>query len=108
MPWPRQDAMYRRDGDRCLMEAVQVRRDLARPEVIVLPQVENLADDLTRGRSRRPQRRARTVAQAGAAVLGVTPLPFVEGLARNPESPAHTGDVPLVGGLPQHQQPPRS
>jgi hypothetical protein len=45
---PRQDAVHRGDRDRDLMEARQVCRDAAGPEVIVLPQVEDLADDLTR------------------------------------------------------------
>jgi hypothetical protein len=43
-PVPRQDAMHRRDGDRDLMKALQICRDPAGAEVIVLAAVEDLAD----------------------------------------------------------------
>jgi hypothetical protein len=94
-----------RDSD--LVEPLQVGRDPARPEVVVLAQVEDLADHLPRRRSRRPLRRPRAVAQASLTVVGVTPLPFVERLPGNAEPPADPGDVSLVARLPQHLQPPR-
>ena len=61
-----QNAMHGRRGDRQLVKALQVVGDLARAEVVVLPQVQNLADDLRRRGSWRPVRRARPVAQAAA------------------------------------------
>jgi hypothetical protein len=105
-PVPRQDAMPRRDGDLDLMKAQHVRRDPAGAEVIVLAEIHDLADHIARRRAGRAPRRSRAIAQAGVAVLGLTPLPFVERLARNPESPAHPGDVSLVGRPAQHSQPP--
>jgi hypothetical protein len=96
----RQDAMHRRGRDLDPMEPVPVRRDPASAEVIVLAQIENFADDVARCGSRRMLRRPRAIAQAGIPVLDVTPLPLVEGLPRNPESTADTGDVPVVGRLP--------
>jgi hypothetical protein len=80
-------------------EARQVRCDAACSEVVVLPQIEDLADHLTRRRARRALRRPRTIAQADVPVLGAPPFPFVERLARNPEPPAHAGDVAIVGCL---------
>jgi len=65
----------------------------------MLPQVEDLADHLTRCRARRAMRRPRPIAQADVSVLGAPPFPFVERLARNPEAPAHAGDVSIVGCL---------
>jgi hypothetical protein len=105
-PMPRQDAMHRRDGDRDLMKALQVRRDPAGAEMIVLAEVEDLADHVAGRRAGRAPWRSGAIAQAAIAVLGVPPLPFVEGLAGNPKSPAHPGDVSFVGRLPQHPQPP--
>lgn len=50
---------------------------LRRPgaEVIVLPQIQNLADDVARGGSRGPMRRARSVRQPRLTVRGVSPFP---------------------------------
>jgi hypothetical protein len=92
----RQDPMHRRNGDRDPMKPVQVRRNPASAEVIVLTQIENFADDLLRGGPRRSPRRPRSVAQAGIPVLGVASLPFVEGFPGQPESPAHPRDILLV------------
>jgi hypothetical protein len=59
---PRQDAVHGGGRDDYPMEATQIRRDPAGAEVIVLTQVEDLADDLARGGSRRPLRRPRPIA----------------------------------------------
>ena len=75
---PRQDAVHRGYRDRDLVEARQVRGDATCSEVVVLPQIEDLADDLTRRRARRAMRRPRTIAQADVPVLGAPPFPFVE------------------------------
>src|ERR1043165_8625689 len=99
---PRQDAMHRRDRDGDLVKPLQVSRDAASPEVIVLTQVEDLADHLPRGGSRRPLRRPRPIAQAGVSVLDATALPLVERFARNPETTAPAGDVAVVGRLLQY------
>jgi hypothetical protein len=96
---PRQDAVHRGHRDRDLVEARQVRRDATCAEVVVLPQVEDLVDHLSRRRARRAMRRPRTIAQADVPVLDAPPFPFVERLARNPEPPAHAGDVSIVGRL---------
>src|SRR5262245_20339713 len=96
---PRQDPMHRGDCNGDAVEPVQIRRDPPCSEVIVLAQVEDLADDLARGRSRRPLRCPRPIAQAGVSVLGVASLPFVKRLPGNPEAPAHAGDVSCVGRL---------
>ena len=95
-PVPLQDAMHRGARDLDAMEPVQIRRDPARSEVIVLAQVEDLADHLARRRSRRSLRRPRPIAQAGVAVLGVSPLPLVERLPGNAEPAADAGDILLV------------
>jgi hypothetical protein len=105
-PVPRQDAMHRRDGDLDLVKAQQIRRDPAGAEVVVLAEIQDLADHLARRRAGRAPWRSRAIAQARVAVLGLPPLPFVERLARNPESPAYPGDVSFVGRLAQHPQPP--
>ena len=74
--------------------------------MIVLAEVEDLAHHVACRRAGRARGRSRAITQAGIAVLGVTPLPFVEGLTGKPKSPAHPGDVAFVGRLPQHPQPP--
>src|SRR4030095_14151564 len=79
-PVPPQDAMYRGTGDHNLMESVQVRGDPGRPEVIVLAQIEDLADHLARRGSRRSLWRPRPIAQSGITVLDVSPLPLIERL----------------------------
>ena len=79
-----------------LMEPVQIRGDPAGSEVIVLAQVEDLADHLASRRSRRSLRRPRPIAQAGVTVLGVSPLPLVERFPGNPEPPADPRDILLV------------
>ena len=75
---PLEDAMHRGHRDRDVMEPEQIRCDPARSEVIVLAEIENLADYVAGCRSRRPPRRPRPIAQPGVAVLRTPPLPFVE------------------------------
>src|SRR5262245_16612284 len=103
---PRQDAVYRGTCDGNLMEAMQVRGDPARSEMIVLAQVENFADDLTSRGAGRMLRRARTVAEAGVTVLGVPFPPFIERFTGNPEVTAHAGDVSIIARSPQEPQSP--
>ena len=78
------------------MESVQVRGDPGRPEVIVLAQIEDLADHLARRGSRRSVRRPRAIAQPGITVFRVSPLPLVERLPGKAEPPADAGDILFV------------
>jgi hypothetical protein len=75
---PRQDAMHRRHRDLDAMEPMQVRRDPAGAEVIVLAQIEDFADDVTRCGPRRTPRCPRPIAPPAVPVLGAPPFPFVE------------------------------
>jgi hypothetical protein len=95
-PMSLEDAMHGRASNLDAMESVQIRRDPAWSEVIVLAQVENLADHLACRRSRRSLWPPRPIAQAGVTVLGVSPLPFVERLPRSPEPTANSSDILLV------------
>src|SRR5579862_5350998 len=83
-----QYAVHGRRGHGHAMKALQVVRNLARTEVVVLPEVQHLADDLRRGRARCPTRRPRSVAQADRPVFLEPPRPFVEQLAREAEMSA--------------------
>ena len=95
-PMPLQNAMHRGHGDCHLMEPFEVGGDPTGSEVVVLTQVEDLADHLAWRGSRRSLRRPRPIAQAGVTVLGVTPLPLVERLAGNAEPAADARDILLV------------
>ena len=64
-----EDPVHRRGRHRQLVKALQVVGDLARAEVVMLPKVQNLADDFLRRRLRRAVRRPRPIAQSGHAVL---------------------------------------
>jgi hypothetical protein len=97
---PRQDAMDGRDGDGNPVEPLQVRRDPAGAEVIVLPQVQDLADHIGGGGPVRMMWRPRPIAQAGVAMLRVPPLPLVERFPGDPEPTADAGNIALVGRLP--------
>jgi hypothetical protein len=57
----------------------QIIGNLAGAEVVVLPQVENLADHIRRGRVRTAMGPLRSIAQAGVSVLSEA-FPFVERL----------------------------
>jgi hypothetical protein len=76
------------------MKALQVVRNLARTEVVVLPEVQQLADDLRRGGARRPVRRPGAVAQACLAVIGEPPFPLVKRLPGDAEVSAGPRHMP--------------
>jgi hypothetical protein len=61
-PMAREDAMHRGPGDLDVMEPAQVRRNPGWSEVIVLAQIEDLADHLASRRARRSLRRPRSIA----------------------------------------------
>src|SRR5689334_10858267 len=99
--------MHRGRCDRHLVKAFQVVGDHARAEVIVLPQIQNLADHLPRGGAGRSVRRARPIVQAGRATRVKAPFPLVKGLSGDPEMA--TGSRHIAGGLAsplQHLEPP--
>ena len=79
-PMPEQDAVDGRHGQRLLMESSEVVRDLARTEMVVLPQIQNLANNLARCGRWGPIRPTGTVPQAGLALGVKSPLPSVVGL----------------------------
>jgi hypothetical protein len=66
---------------------------------------ECLADHVASRRARRAVGRPRAIAQTSVSVVSVSPLPFVERLAGNPEPPAYACDVSLVARRAQHPQP---
>jgi len=103
-PVARQDPMDRGGLDRDLMKACQIGRDAPRAKMIVLSQVQNLADDLRRRRARRDMGRPGAIAQPGLAALVETSFPLVERLARDAEMPTSARDV-AVGGGPTQQAP---
>ena len=76
------------------------------PEMIVLPEIQDLADDVRRGRPRRAMRRPRTIAQACLPVLVEAPFPFVERFPRDAEVAAGARDIALVGRSTQQAPPP--
>src|SRR5688572_17171495 len=78
-----QDAMDRGARDRHLVKALQIGGDPAGAEVVLLAQVQNLADDLRFRGLGRALRRSWLVAQAGRAGRLESPLPLVESLARD-------------------------
>src|SRR5262245_23241849 len=100
--------MHRRHRQRLLMKSAQIVRDLAGAEVVVLPQIQNLAHDLARrgrGGSIWP---TGAVPQADLSLRVESSLPAVVRLARDPEMPTCPGDVTRArGSLPQHPHSPR-
>jgi len=74
--------------------ALQVVSNLARPEVLVLAQVHDLADHLARCGPRRPMRRARSIGQPGFTVCRRTAVSSGSTPAARSEMPARPGDVP--------------
>jgi hypothetical protein len=97
---PLQDAMHGGTGDLYRNESALIRGNAGRAKVIVLAEIENLADHLASCRSRRSVRRPWPIAQATVTVLGVPPFPLVERLPGNPESTADPCDILLVCRLP--------
>src|SRR5215211_134669 len=80
-----------RDGD--VVVAGQVHRDLGRPEVVVLAQVDDLADDLGAGLVGADPGSAGPVAQPVQAEFVVAAAPFVERLPADAVVAAGQGDV---------------
>jgi len=101
-----QNAMDGRTGDRQAVKPLQVIRNLPRPEVVVLSEVQDLAHDLGRRRARGAVRRARPVRQANITVRVIPLSPLVERLSGNREmsaGPRHIAGIP--GRLEQLQAP---
>jgi hypothetical protein len=73
--------------------AVEVHGDLVRTEVVVLAQIEDLADDLLSGGVGAGVGTARAVAKSLLAELRVPPAPLVEDLSRDAVVPARQSDV---------------
>jgi hypothetical protein len=96
---PLQDAMYRGTSDLDAMEPVQIRGNAGRPEVVVLAQIQDLADDLPRRRAGRALRRTGSIPEASVAVLGVSPFPLVERFPRDSKPTADSRDILLVRRL---------
>jgi len=97
-----QNAMDRGHRDRPLVEALEVVGDSPRAKVILLPQIQNLADDVLRRRSRTTLGYSRPVAQRCVAPFGVPLPPFVEGLPGNAKMPAGVGHGPAHPWALQH------
>jgi hypothetical protein len=73
--------------------ALQVHGDLGRPEVVVLPQVEDLPDDVDVGGVRAGQRAPGTVSQPVHTLIAIAAQPGVVHLPTDAEVPAAQGDV---------------
>ena len=73
-----QDAMHGGAGHRHAVKPLQIIGNLARAEVVVLPEVEDLADHLHRCCSRGVVRRAGAIRQSCVAVLLIPLAPLVE------------------------------
>ena len=92
---PDQDAVHRwTRRRRLLVKALQIVGDLARAEVIVLPEVQDLADDFRRRGASATGAACWVDRQARRAVRVKPPLPPIERLPRNAKMPARAGDVP--------------
>jgi hypothetical protein len=88
------------------MKPRQVIGDPARAKVVVLPQIQDLADDVVRGGSRHSTRRPRPVAQTGVAMLDEPAPPLVERFSRNPEPTARARNIADRGGMLHDLRPP--
>src|SRR5437762_3624522 len=77
-PMPAENPMHRGRGDRDAVKTLQVVGDLAWAKMVVLAQVQDLADDLPRRRLGRAVRLAGAVAQARITVIFVPFPPFVK------------------------------
>jgi hypothetical protein len=90
--------------------AAEVHGDLRRAEVVVLPQVNDLLDDLGGCLVRAVRRPGGPVPQPGQAALGlVAAVPGVEDLPADPVVPAGHGHVPGdLAGVADDRQPPGS
>ena len=79
--------MYDGVGDRDVLEPLQIVRDAAVAEVVVLSKIQNLADDLRSRGARGAARRAGLIAQADAVHLKSF-LSVVKGASRRGKVPA--------------------
>jgi hypothetical protein len=75
------------------MEPLQIRGDPARSEVIVLPKVQDFADHIGRGCSRRPVRGSRSIAQACFTLRRKALLPVVKRGSREAKATAGLGKM---------------
>src|SRR5262249_4916153 len=84
-------------------------RDLRGPEVIALPQVDDLPDDLGTGLMRAGLRPPRPVPQRVSPARLITATPLVEGLPGDPVVAARQRNVPgdLLGMTQDGQSPGR-
>ena len=85
---PAQNAMHGGTRHREAVKPLQIIGNLARAEVVVLPEVEDLAHDLWRRRPRGVVRRPGPVRQSGITVLVIPLPPLVERLPGDREMPA--------------------
>jgi hypothetical protein len=91
-PVSHEDAMHGGDCDRELVETVQIRGDATGTKVVVLTQIQDLAD--LGSRRSWGAGVSRPVAEPRVTVLGVSSFPPVERLAGNTEATAHPRDIP--------------
>jgi hypothetical protein len=78
------------------MEPPETIGDPAGTEVILLAQIQDLADDLRRGRARASLRRAWAINEPRLSVALKAPFPLVVGLARDPEVAAGVRHRPVL------------
>jgi hypothetical protein len=88
--------MHGRASNFHLVEALQVSRNSSCPEVIVLPQIQDLADYRTGGCPRRVVRCAWPVSQTGFTEFIKTTLPAVERCPRYSEVSTGLRNVPWL------------
>ena len=101
-----ENTMHRGGRHRQLMKPLQVVRNLARTEVVMLPEIQNLADDLLWCGSGRAVRRSGPVAQPGLPVFVEPPLPLVKRPSGNPEMAARACHVSGACGRLLHDLEP--
>jgi len=77
---PLQNALHRGAGHRHPVKTFEIGGNLAGPEVVVLPEIQDLADDISRRRPRRVARRPSSIRQPGITVLARPLPPLVERL----------------------------
>jgi hypothetical protein len=80
-PVPLQNAVHRGAGHRHAMKPFEIIGNLARPEVVVLPEVQYLAHDLGWRRPWGAMRRPSPVGQSGVTVLVIPLSPLIERLS---------------------------
>jgi len=88
-----QDPPDTRIGDLHIVIALQVHRDLGRPEVVVLPQVDDLSHGVDVGAIRAHLRTLGTRFESLLPGFLVATLPGVEGLRGDPVVPAGHGHI---------------